>query len=257
MFEPDATLTEPGLDLQRTSATQCTDFQVFGERGSGTNFLTALVRKNLKLRFWQQYGWKHGFPVAVGYSSQSLILGIYRDPVDWLVSLFNVPRSTYAVEVPNDFSEFIRRPFVGVTSHNYDEFWRDGTNATIPDDCPPQHLQCDRHPVTGQLPDTPMALRNLKIAALIGFKLRCANVALVQYERLREDRRVVVDALSRFYDIDRKGAFDAVDAPAQPPNAFKGRSRIERQDISRSDLSFIWSQLDHSQERALGYEMGA
>ena len=191
MFEPDATLTEPGLDLQRSSATQCTDFQVFGERGSGTNFLTALVRKNLKLRFWQQYGWKHGFPVAVGYSSQSLILGIYRDPVDWLVSLFNVPRSTYAVEVPNDFSEFIRRPFVGVTSHNYDEFWRDGTNATIPDDCPPQHLQCDRHPVTGQLPDTPMALRNLKIAALIGFKLRCANVALIQYERLREDRRVV------------------------------------------------------------------
>ncbi|MBM1220447.1 sulfotransferase domain-containing protein [Ponticoccus sp. SC2-23] len=240
--------------MQRAPGIRCEDFQVFGERGSGTNFLTQFLRRNLKITFRSQYGWKHGIPVAVGYRHESLIAGIYRDPIDWLVSLFQVPRTTYAAQVPDDFSQFIRSPFMGVTSHNDDDYWRDGTNATVPEDCPPQYLQLDRHPITGQPPATPMHLRNFKLASLLGFKNRVNNLALIQYEHLKENRRAVIERISTFYDLPISGDFDPIEQAAQPKNNFKGRPKMTRDQISDADMAYILDRLDLERERALGYD---
>lgn len=47
--------------------------KIFGERNSGTNFLTSLIKKNIKdINIFSFYykggtGWKHGFPTSTTF----------------------------------------------------------------------------------------------------------------------------------------------------------------------------------------------
>lgn len=75
------------------------DFQLYGERCSGTNYfhgifqiLTGLPGKETYIK---KYGWKHFF-LSIDYSNKIksdgdniLFIGLVRDPYDWLNSLFN------------------------------------------------------------------------------------------------------------------------------------------------------------------------
>ena len=63
------------------------DFQVFGQRCSGTNYLDHLVAANFKAQAIYHYGWKHGVPSMPGIAAHSLILAVVRDPLEWLASL--------------------------------------------------------------------------------------------------------------------------------------------------------------------------
>ena len=87
---------------------QLEDFQVFGERCSGTNALEWLLSHNTTLKPVRDYGWKHGFPVALAYHPSSLIAVIVRDPIDWAISMFNNPHAPHPDVNLSSFSEFIR-----------------------------------------------------------------------------------------------------------------------------------------------------
>lgn len=83
--------------------------QIFGERCSGTNFLTKLIEKNLEVPLKFRYGWKH-FPCwydtpfenrisptqgrdycTLEGNENFLFIVIVRDPYDWLRSFFLQP----------------------------------------------------------------------------------------------------------------------------------------------------------------------
>ena len=71
--------------------------KIFGERCSGTNYLEKLLIKNLRgvtvLHESQDFGWKHNIVYQENWSSlyDVLFLYIYRNPYDWLRSLYLQP----------------------------------------------------------------------------------------------------------------------------------------------------------------------
>ena len=109
-------------------------FQVFGERNSGTNFVSHLIDKNTDLEMVGRYGWKHGFPVAVAYHPRSLIVFVYRDPIDWLVSMYNRPYAASKTVKFSDFSAFLRSEWGSFLRANSFLNWSQKWNATIVDE---------------------------------------------------------------------------------------------------------------------------
>lgn len=67
-------------------------FTILGERCSGTNFLEEAILKNFDLNITWEYGWKHFFGRSDFENSDDvLFLGIARDPISWLNSLYRDP----------------------------------------------------------------------------------------------------------------------------------------------------------------------
>lgn len=97
-------------------------FNIRGERCSGTNYLQQLVETNLQIPYKQDgVGWKHGFYNANIRQSlvnldTSLTLVIFRNPFDWVRSLYLNPhhfegniKSVWQKDIQPTFSEFIRK----------------------------------------------------------------------------------------------------------------------------------------------------
>lgn len=65
---------------------------LFGERGSGTNYLTNILEINFDVYFTHEYGTKHWFGFHdYNNSDDVLFINIVRNPVDWVNSLYDKP----------------------------------------------------------------------------------------------------------------------------------------------------------------------
>lgn len=86
--------------------------KIFGERNSGTNFLTDLITKNIKdINIYSPYynggtGWKHGFPRIESFKEldSTLFIFIIRDLNSWIKSMYFNP---YSYKKPNDINDFL------------------------------------------------------------------------------------------------------------------------------------------------------
>ena len=66
-----------------------TKITILGERCSGTNYLEQLIKKNLNIEITWQYGHKHFFGFSdYNDSDHVLFIGIYRNLIDWLNSIY-------------------------------------------------------------------------------------------------------------------------------------------------------------------------
>ena len=91
-----------------------TNVKIFGERNSGTNFLTSLLESNIKdINIYSSYykggtGWKHGYPRIKLFKKQesTLFIIIIRDLNSWLKSMYFNP---YSYEKPNNINEFLTK----------------------------------------------------------------------------------------------------------------------------------------------------
>lgn len=91
-----------------------TNVKIFGERNSGTNFLTSLLESNIKdINIYSSYykggtGWKHGYPRIELFKKQesTLFIIIIRDLNSWLKSMYFNP---YSYEKPNNINEFLTK----------------------------------------------------------------------------------------------------------------------------------------------------
>lgn len=88
-------------------------FKIYGERNSGTNFVTQLLLKNTNLLEHSLYykggtGWKHGFPRLNLFNDnvrkKTLFVVIIRDLESWLVSMFKTP---YSLDPGNSIFNFV------------------------------------------------------------------------------------------------------------------------------------------------------
>jgi len=97
------------------------NFTIFGERCSGTNFLEHAMDKNFDLELTWKYGWKHEFGDHIDFSDSdsTLFLCIYRDPDDWINSLYrkkyHVPREINTIE------DFLTKPMKMMKGKNLHE----------------------------------------------------------------------------------------------------------------------------------------
>ena len=222
------------------------DFQVFSERCSGSNFVKSLIENNLDVNFRNQYGWKHGFPSMIATKPNSVAIGVFRNPENWLRSLHRRPWHVSKDLKSLPFSEFIRAEWSTIVNKISDfKLPNDGGYQDRP-------LLLDRDPVTGAPFANIIKLRDAKNRGLWSLANRFDNVILVRYEDVVANQRGFVELLSAHFGL---GLKDSV----APIGTYKGRSdgkpfvKKIYPDISQADANFIWSTIDIEMEKKLGY----
>ena len=221
------------------------NFQVFGERSSGTNFTNHLLRQNLNMRPVHCYGWKHGYPSMLSIPSNALIVVVFRNTHDWLRSMYKKPWHTIQSLRQLSFSEFLRSEWQTISDipgvlPDYDK--KNTLN---------QVLQLDRHPITGRPYNNIIELRNIKTASFLGFLNRGCNVVCTQYEYISANPQDFLQRVASLYDLEFSGDVASV-------TTHLGTGGFTRhaapKDFSESDLDFIHEWIDHDQESRIGYD---
>ncbi len=197
--------------------------QIFGERCSGTNFLTKLIEHNLSAQLSFQYGWKH-FPCwydtpfeekirskmgekycSLEGNDNFLFLVIFRDPYDWLRSFFLQPFHVSRRITRTRFSSFLKS-----------RWYSSEDDQAI---CGPAGI-FDRDPSTNGYFKNVLHLRSARIANLLKLKEKVDNVYFLNYETLRENPEAVIDEISSLFTIEKKEDF-------VPITSYKGKNGKE------------------------------
>lgn len=228
---------------------------VFGERNSGTNLASELLRRNFPTfkdmagdriaQFGFPYGWKHGFPTMVSAPHTTLAVAVFRDPEIWVQSMHKRPWHAVPTLAARGFSEFLRSRWVSrVDEQNFGVM--KGSDRWL------SELQYDRHPLTGAPFDNLAQLRRAKNAGFLGLANRFSNCLFVRHEDLVSGAEQFVAHVAEEFKVSRGGPFVPVEnrrgRPAEGPY-----QSVNYAPLSEADRSFLWSQLDHAQEQYLGY----
>ncbi|WP_299506915.1 sulfotransferase domain-containing protein [uncultured Roseobacter sp.] len=229
------------------------DFQVFGERSSGTNAVEWLIKENTNLDPVKSYGWKHGFPVALAYHPASLIVLIVRDPIDWVVSMFNNPHAAHKDVNTRDFSAFIRGEWAMFVRPRIDRFWKRPWQMTVRSDVGGQECVFDRDPITGRRFRNVMQMRYAKLSSMLSIRNRETNFCLVKFEDLISDPRPFLQSI-RCATAQRPVAnFKLLPTDPLNPKGKPAERAMKRDDISEEDYNYLLQELDAETENALGY----
>lgn len=217
-------------------------FTIYGERCSGTNFLESAIKNNFKIDITWNYGWKHFFG---NYDftnknkdiDQTLFIGIIRDPIKWLDSLY---RNPHHIPHHNRIS-----PNAFLLNEHY---------STI-DNYSPIEEQSDRNIITKKRYKNIFELRQVKTNYLIYFMpAYVKNYIFVRYEDLKNNYDFIL------LDIQQK--FNLIRHNTNTPffRIIKYKGHKEANDYKEHSVSFtneiiniIKNNLDIEQERILGY----
>ena len=90
-------------------------FTIYGERCSGTKWLTVLLEGNLGLPVTWEFGWKHFFGGTQKLpgrdaTGSTLFVCVVRDPVDWVNSLYRMPHHLTGPQVRGGVDAFMTEP---------------------------------------------------------------------------------------------------------------------------------------------------
>ncbi|MFV1528235.1 MULTISPECIES: hypothetical protein [unclassified Phaeobacter] len=223
------------------------NYQVLGERCSGTNFLDQLIQQNFAAARPRYDMWKHAFPNLIALPADVLYIVIFRDPFQWLESMYGKPWHSLPALRDLPFSQFIRaewRSEIDVPA------WFD-LPKTSP--CKGQPLNQDLHPITGAPFANLLALRRAKAEALLSLPRRGARVIYTTHAAIS---RRPEDIIARIAD----------ESPVPPnrrlqvPQGHYGWSWSDRDVkpktpghlITPEDRTWILSQLDPALEAAMG-----
>lgn len=175
--------------------------KVFGERNSGTNYLSSLLAMNVKNieLLGGKYGWKHGFvnhEVLKG-ANDTLFLVIFKDPYSWAVSMRGKPHHAPQLhKLP--FSEFIRSEWACYTGDNFDK--RNlATNPVKPE----EEMMNERNPNTKKRFGNVMLMRQAKIRSYLRIGEFTDKFEVVRYEDLLYTPKQVLNKLIRKYELPR------------------------------------------------------
>lgn len=245
----DQTFVRTGVMSRMTPGARIRQYQVIGERASGTNFVSRLLGRNSALRPSQAMGWKHGFAQASAIPPDLAVIGVVRRADDWVRSMHARPWHCSNEMQRLAFSEFIRAEWdTCVDRPRYFEGAEQAGTVGQP-------LQHDRHPLTGQRFANIFELRKTKLDGLISYRNRSCNFVLLRLETVVADPEGILDRLLQdMGQPPRNQAFrpvvkrlgmrfkPAVDVRPGTPDR-----------ISDDDAAFLRSSVDSNQESALGY----
>lgn len=225
-----------------------TNYQIFGERNSGTNYLEKLLSHNIELSSTNDFGYKHWFiknhyprgPKNIttdneclkklSHSNETLFIYIVREPLGWLQSMHRTPW-----HAPNHsgltFSEFIRKPWICYERTAPVEHGIDSQTPWFPSKDGTFQIEkakniCD--------------LRNLKNQHFLSLDGDVKNFFIIRQDQLLEDLTFMIEKFGlklKNYKIELPDY--------RPP--------VPAQEIALSDLEFIKRELDLRLENLLGF----
>jgi hypothetical protein len=228
--------------------------QLFGERCSGTNFVTSLIEKNFAgIALTKAFGGKHWFIKdhyprcrpnestdyqcvrPLGNSSDTLFICLFRNPYDWIRSINASPYHA-ADHWGLSLSEFIRKPWRSFETTRLNPCWpRRNDNYWFIEEA-----------------ENVLRLRSRKIEHLLNLSYRVANVCYVNYESVVKNNDLVRE-IADHYQIKLRHSVvlgETKHLGSAHEREFKPR---QYDPIDARDLAFIHEELDWVVERRAGY----
>jgi hypothetical protein len=232
---------------------------IFGERCSGTNFVSQLLTQNFKtLSSTHEFGHKH-FPwwfdtpeenetlKLLGYdtkqtrlenSDQSLFIVVIRHPYDWLKSFYRTPHHVHPDLLGKGFFHFISQTWKPAGPKSYQ-----GVAYNLIDGKNP----FSHHPFENILELRTCKMQNyLKMGSLV------KNFLLVRYEDARENPQGLIDFISAYYEIAPDPLFTPITTYKGQPDTPIYKKQVYAP-IKTENLLFINEHLDWELEHELGY----
>ena len=167
-----------------------TKFTILGERCSGTNFLERAISKNFNLDVTWDYGWKHFFGIeSYDNSDDTLFIGIVREPVAWMNSLYKNPHHLQD-DLRKNTENFLNK-----------QFWSyfDGSNHTNYGN----EIMGDRNIYTGKRYKNIFEMRKTKLNFLINDMLnKVKHYILIKYEDLLEKYEPTLINIKTNFNLD-------------------------------------------------------
>ena len=162
-------------------------FKIYGERTSGTNFVTQLLLKNTNLlehsvSYKGGTGWKHGFPRLNLFNDnvrkKTLFVVIIRDLESWLVSMF---KTQHSIDPGNSIFNFVNGDLkINDKRKDHDVNIYEEENENI------------------------VKLRYSKINSYLEFYKKVENIIFVNLEDLQKNNKKMLDFLKNNFQINIK-----------------------------------------------------
>lgn len=225
-----------------------TRFQIFGERCSGTNYVSELLRRNLRrMRPTDEFGWKHGWPARdLTGAGDCLFVVVHRDPFDWVRSLHAKPWHAAATLRGRPIGEFLREPWWCV--------WGADMALDAGDPRRGQEMLHERDPGTRDRFANVMRLRSAKLRAWLALRDSVPHLHLLAYEDAAREGFDVVREIAARFDLRRWPWYRPIQTDKGGPNRFVPR---EHAPLSSADLHWIAGELDADLEASLGRDLSA
>lgn len=243
-------LAQTGTFFYRHTDAPVTQFQVMGERGSGTNMVRKTLELNTTLMRVETLGWKHGFPNMTAIPEHLVVVCVVRHAEAWARSMHSRPWHAAVPMQALSFSEFIRAQWQSVVDRP-----RDFEALSGELDVTGQPLQYDRHPMTGQMFPNLFALRAAKLTGLLSMANRECSFAVIQLEAMTSDPQQVIEAFCAAYALPMRQRQVALPRRRMGNNfntSIKTRPATPAR-MSAEDQAFMQGELDMGVERYLGY----
>ena len=240
-----------GLSCHRPHKTRITAASVIGERSSGTNFCSFLLRTNFGLPEASATGWKHGIGTNfVAVPRTHLFVVCLREAIDWTRSMYAKPWHCAEHMFADGFSHFIRAPW----DTRVDRFVMRNFKLNPKPRFAGNPLTLDRHPVTGEMFRDIRELRSVKARSFLALRGLEVNVAYVRLEALQQDPAALLDGLASAYALSRPRDYTFTDRTmGQFRSAELEPRRIEVAEISDEDRAFLDAGFDAELEHEMGY----
>ncbi|MEO9894908.1 MAG: hypothetical protein ABJD13_00820 [Paracoccaceae bacterium] len=241
---------ETGLAVWRATDHPITQFQVIGERSSGTNFTKRLLGRNTDLTPTEALGWKHGAPGAFAIPPNLAVILCVRRADDWARSMHAKPWHTSPALQALEFPDFLRASWD--TRLDRPRYFGD----TLLDGTRGQPLQPDRDPITGAQFENLFALRQSKMRAMLSYVGRDCTFVLLRMEQAVSHPETTLDALlTSFGQPARTTPFNPV--VKRLGSKFKpaiGHRPQTPKHMDPDDMAFLHMSIDTKMEAALGYQ---
>jgi hypothetical protein len=248
---PQTVLTDlatRGWAIRHRSATP-KQFQVIGERSSGTNFIKRLLAGNTNLRQSGVLGWKHRLPITLAIPADLTVVCSFRAADAWALSMHAKPWHCSPEMQKLTFSDFIRARWDTRIDRPRYFPWADSPEYRG------QPLQADRHPMTGEMYKDLFELRTVKMAVLLSFANRHASCVFARMEAVQAaPEAFLADIRGELALPDSEGPFKPVTKRLGARFKPSVRNRPGTPDeMPETDRIWMRERLDLSVETALGY----
>jgi hypothetical protein len=216
----------------------CTQFTIYGERCSGTNYLESLILENFNISITWKYGWKHffgfyDFKTCTTDDDQTLFIGIVRNPVLWIQGFYSNPH-----HVPTELKSII--PFLSK------EFYSVNDDGTL-------RIE-DLNYMTHRKYTNIFELRRCKNHYLMNvMKTNVKNYILINYERLKDDTFTCLHALQKQFNLERKSTIYRNVDYYKKNKILSYADKKNKNKLPNRFISIILRSIDISQESMLGY----
>jgi hypothetical protein len=212
------------------------NFTIFGERCSGTNFLKEAIIENFNLNFTNKYCWKHFFghcKLEYIKDDDTLFLGIIRDPIEWIDSIY---KKMHHIPLKNRLN---------IKSFLFNEFY------SVYEDSQTEIME-DRNFLTNERYKNIFQLRYIKNNYLTtNMPILVKNYLLIRYEDLRDKYDIVLTFLEKKFNLKRKFTiFKRIES-------YKGYNKqvFIKKNVSLDDktIKIIENNINKEQENSIGY----